>query len=148
MAEETETIRVRPLHPLHAMLLAFPLALFTACLVADWAYATSYHIQWINFAAWLNFGGMVFAGFVLLWALIDLFRRRARAPLIYFLVLLAMFVIGFVNALIHGRDAYGSMPAGLILSVIVALLAIAAAWIGYSGRHYGRRQRRSTGDVK
>jgi uncharacterized membrane protein len=52
-------------------------------------------------------------------------------------VLLAMWVLGFVNALVHGTDAWASMPAGLYLSALAALLAFAAAWIGYSGFHAG-----------
>jgi uncharacterized membrane protein len=36
---------VRPLHPLHAILLAFPLPLFLGALISDFAYRASFHIQ-------------------------------------------------------------------------------------------------------
>ena len=127
--------RVRaPPHPLHAMLLAFPLALFVGALLSDLAYWSTHHIQWANFAAWLNAGGLLVGAFAVLWALVGLLRtrRRGRAAL-YFVLLLAMWVLGFINALVHGRDAWAAMPAGLWLSAIVAILAVAAAWIGYSG---------------
>src|SRR3546814_8053827 len=55
--------------------------------------------------------------------------RRGERPLVYFLLLLATWVLGFINALIHSKDAWASMPAGLILSVIVAALAILATCI-------------------
>jgi uncharacterized membrane protein len=42
-------------------------------------------------------------------------------------------VFGFVNALVHARDAWAAMPAGLILSIVVFLLAAAAAAIGLYG---------------
>ena len=135
IARSTET---RPLHPLHAMLLAFPLALFTGALISDLAYWSTYQIQWANFASWLIFGGLLFGTFALLWSIVGLVRGRRRGrPLLYFLLLLAMWLLALINALVHARDAWGSMPAGLYLSVIVTLLAVVAAWIGYSGPRTG-----------
>ena len=122
------------LHPLHAVLLAATLTLFLAALLSDIAYGESYEVQWTNFASWLIAGGLVFGGCVLLWALIDLIRaddRRGR-PLVYFLLVLATWVLGFINALIHAKDVWASMPDGLILSAIVVVLAAAATWIGFS----------------
>lgn len=131
---------LRPLHPLHAILLAFPFPLFLGALLSDLAYRSSFQVQWANFSAWLIAGGLVGGGFALLWALVNLFRRgtaRKRRPIIYFVVLLAMFVLGFVNALVHAKDAWAIMPEGLYLSVIATLLALVAAWIGYSGFRVG-----------
>lgn len=130
----------RPLHPLHAILLAFPLPLFMGALLSDLAYWSSYHVQWINFSQWLIAGGLLVGAFAVLWALVDLFRggtaRRGR-PLVYAMTLLATWVLGFVNALVHAKDAWATMPAGLYLSVIVTLLALVATWIGYSGLRAG-----------
>ena len=135
-AAETPT---RAIHPLHAFLLAGAVPPFLGGLLSDLAYARSYQIQWSNFAAWLIAGGMVFTGFALLWALVELLRaeqRRGR-PLIYVLLLLAMFALGLINSFVHARDAWATMPAGLYLSVIVTLLAIVATWIGFSGLRTG-----------
>lgn len=44
-----------------------------------------------------------------------------------------MWVLGFINALVHAKDAWATMPEGLYLSAVTTLLALAAAWIGYSG---------------
>lgn len=125
----------RVLHPLHAVLLAGTIPLFLGALLSDMAYSSSYQVQWSNFASWLIAGGLVFGGLALLCAVIDLFRadRRSGRPLVYALLLLATWVLGFINALIHARDAWGSMPTGLVLSVIVTVLACAATWIGFSG---------------
>ena len=126
----------RPLHPLHSILLAFPLPLFLGALLSDYAYWSSYQMQWANFSSWLIAGGLLVGGFALLWALIDLIRsgaaRRTRAA-VYFVVLLAMWVIGFVNALVHAKDAFAIMPEALFLSAAAAVLALVAAWMGYSG---------------
>ena len=136
MVAVSTTTYVRPLHPLHAILLAFPFSMFLGALLSDLAYWNSFQIQWANFSSWLIVGGLIGGGFAMLWALVDLFRFRgsgSRRPLIYFLVLLIMFVLGFVNALVHAKDAWATMPESLYLSVVTTLLALAAAWIGYSG---------------
>lgn len=139
----TEVFRprgLRPIHPLHAILLGFPFALFLAGLTADIAYASTYQIQWSNFAAWLNAGGLLVGAFVGLWAIVEAVRFRAERPVrawTYLAVLLVMWIVGFLNALVHARDAWAVMPAGLWLSVVAALLALVAAWIGYSGLRRG-----------
>ena len=132
----------RPLHPLHAVLLAGTVPLFLGVLFSDIAYASSYEVQWKNFASWLIVGGLVFGGFALLWGLIELLRadRRGRRPFTYVLVLLATWVLGFIDALVHAKDAWASMPAALLLSIIVAILAIAATVLGFSSLRSGGSQ--------
>ena len=128
-----EPIRAATLHPLHAVLLAGGLPLFLGAALSDVAYGKTYEIQWNNFASWLIAGGLVFAGLALVWALIDLLRprRRAHGGVVYAVVMVLLFVLGFFNALMHARDAWASMPAGLVLSVIVTGLAAVAVWLGF-----------------
>lgn len=122
------------LHPIHGILLSGTVPLFLGGLLSDLAYSSSYQIEWSNFASWLIAGGLVFGGFALLWSIIDLIRadRRGGYLLLYPLLLLATWVLGFFNALTHARDAWATMPTGLILSVIVVLLALASAWVGFA----------------
>lgn len=128
----------RAIHPFPAFLLAGAATLFLAALLSDYAYWTSYQIEWSNFASWLIVGAEVFAGGALLFAVIDLVRSRQRGrQLLYTLVLAAAWVVGFVNALIHARDAWAVMPTGLVLSVIVAALALVATWLGFSSLDTG-----------
>jgi uncharacterized membrane protein len=109
--------------------------LFLGGLFSDLAYSSSYEIQWTNFASWLIAGALVFAGLALAWALIDLLRAdrawRGR-PLVYFFLLLAAWILGFVNALVHAKDAWAKMPEALTLSLIVSLLILGAAWLGFA----------------
>lgn len=121
---------------MHPVLAFSALPLFLGALLSDWAYARSYQIQWTNFASWLIAGGLVFAGLALLWAAVDVLRSsatRERRDMIYLLLLFASFVLGFVNALIHAKDGWAAMPAGLVLSAVVLLLAAVASSIGLAG---------------
>lgn len=129
----------RGIHPVHAVLLAAALPLYWGGLFSDIAYAQTYEIQWINFAAWLIAGAMVFTGLTLLWAIIDLVRadRRRGRVLIYVLLLAAIFVLGLLNSLVHAKDAWGTMPEGLALSAIVAVLALLATWVGFASLRGG-----------
>jgi uncharacterized membrane protein len=126
-------------HALFAMLLVAPVPVFIGALLSDWAYSSSYEVQWKNFASWLLAGGLVFVGFALLWAAVAAWRgpRRNLTLLLLPLLWLATFIVGFVDALVHAKDAYASMPAGFILSAILVFLAFAASWIGLSGRLEG-----------
>jgi uncharacterized membrane protein len=122
------------LHPVHVALLAGMLPLFLGVLLSDIAYASTYEQQWKNFASWLIVGGLVFGGFALLWAFLGLFRseQRDRLSILYVVLLLATWILGFVNALVHAKDAWATMPEGLVLSATVAALAIAATACRFS----------------
>lgn len=134
MAITIESRYSTAIHPLHAVLLAGTVCLFLCAALSDAAYASSYEIQWNNFASWLIVGGLITAGVALIFAIVDLSRpqRRAQGVIAYTLILLITWVIGLFNALMHARDAWASMPAGLVLSVIVTLLAGVATWFGFA----------------
>lgn len=130
------------IHPVHAVLLAGAFPLFLGAFLSDLAYNSTYEIQWNNFASWLIVGGLVFSGFALLLAIIDLFRPGRRAPgiALYVILLLVGWIFGFFNALMHARDAWASMPSGLVLSVITVLLVGAATWFGFCTPRVGGRK--------
>ena len=121
---------------MHAIPLLLSLPLFVGALLSDWAYTSSYQVQWINFAAWLIAGGLLAAGPALLWGAVDVLRSpatRHRSGMIYLSLLLATVVLGFINSLVHAKDGWATMPAGLILSAVVVLLAVAASAVGLAG---------------
>ncbi|OHV13906.1 DUF2231 domain-containing protein [Kushneria phosphatilytica] len=122
------------LAPLHGILLAGTFPLFLGAALSDYSYSSSFHIQWATFASWLIVGGLVFNGFALLFAIAGLFRSHGHrgSATIYCLLLLASGVLGFINALVHARDAWAMMPTGLVLSIVMTVLAFVASWIGYA----------------
>nr|WP_236589438.1 DUF2231 domain-containing protein [Ramlibacter aurantiacus] len=115
------------------------MVLFLGATLSDLAYAATYHVQWTNFGSWLIPGALLLTGLALLFTLADLIRvhRRAAGIGAYAVVLVITWILGFINALVHARDAWGAMPMGLWLSVITTVLAAAATWLGFSHRHPG-----------
>jgi hypothetical protein len=45
-------------HPIHPMLVPFPIACFSGALVTDIAYWRTANMMWSNFSAWLIFAGL------------------------------------------------------------------------------------------
>ncbi len=105
---------------------------------SDITYLNSTEIQWSNFSAWFITGGLVFGAPVLLWAVIGAFvaRKRddGRRRGAYLVLSAFMWLFGLVNAFQHSKDGWSSVgTVGVTLSILTALLALIAAWIGFSG---------------
>lgn len=138
MADSAAAGRRYAIPPLHSVVLASMVPLFLGAVLSNWAYARTYEIQWTNFASWLVAGGMVFAVLALVWALVDLFARRARpAVWLHLLLVLATCVAGLLASLLLARDAWAAMPGGQVLSIIALLLAVAANWSAHTARFRG-----------
>ena len=127
------------LHPLNAVLLGGTLALFLGALLSDITYFRSYEIQWNNFSSWLLAGGLVVGACAFIAAVVELFRNRGRVwpVLIYAALVLATWILALIDELVHAKDAWATMPAGLVLSVIVVVLACVALWIAFAGMRTG-----------
>ena len=120
-------------NPIHAILLAFPVALYPAALLSDITYLNTAVIQWTNFSSWLIAGADVFAGLVLAWALVSQFLGRTRQRgWAYVTVVALMFIAGVLNAFQHARDGWHSVGTfGLVLSILCTILAFVAAFLAY-----------------
>lgn len=135
MASAVVATRPWVIHPFHAAVLGGVFPLFLGALLADYAYWTTYEIQWANFAAWLLVGAMVMTTLALLCGVIGLIRGSRR--MIYVVVLAVTWVLGFMNCLYHARDAWAVMPAGLVMSVVLTLLALLATVLGLCSLRQG-----------
>ncbi|MEN4752965.1 MULTISPECIES: DUF2231 domain-containing protein [unclassified Pseudomonas] len=131
-----------PPGPLHAILLAGTVPLFLGALLSDITYYQTYQIQWSNFASWLIAGGLVFCGLAVLFALVNLIRadRKAGRPVVYLVLLVVTWALGLVNAFEHAKDAFASMPSGLVLSALTTLLIAVTAWLGLTSIRSGEGQ--------
>lgn len=124
-------------YPVHGVLSAYPLALFSAALVTDITYARTAQMMWADFSIWLITGGLAMGGLALVAGLVDALRHRGRArprgSWGHAIGTLVMLALALVNAFIHSRDAWTSVvPTGLVLSAIVTVLALATSWQGFS----------------
>lgn len=103
---------------------------FIAAFCFDVIYFMTQEIFWVKGASWLNFFGLLLA---IIPRLINLYQvwisrsiTRVNAARRSFWLNAVAIVVAVFNAFIHSRDAWGVMPAGLILSgVTVAFLVLA-----------------------
>jgi uncharacterized membrane protein len=125
--------------PVYAALAQFPAVCFIGTLLTDIAYYRSANYMWNDFSAWLVTIGCIMAGLTAIAGLITwLHHRHVRAlPLagLHVAVSLAVLVVSIFNAFVHSRDANAVMPTGLVLSAIVVVLMLLAAWLGWPRTH-------------
>lgn len=124
-------------HPIHPMLVPFPIACFVGVLLTDIAYWRTAEMMWADFSAWLITVGVITGFLAAIAGLIDFFGDRlvrAQAPAwphaIGNVIVLALAV---VNMLVHTRDAWTSVvPWGLTLSALTVLVMLVTGWLGWS----------------
>ncbi|MEO8547088.1 MAG: DUF2231 domain-containing protein [Sphingomicrobium sp.] len=124
-------------HPIHPMLVPFPIVGFIGALLTDIAYARTANIMWANFSIWLITGGLVMAALAAIAGLTDYFGdtriRNAPPALPHMLINITVVVIELFNAFVHSRDGWTSVvPTGLILSIIAVALLAVSGWLGGS----------------
>lgn len=124
-------------HPLHPMLVPFPIVCFIGALITDIAYYNSANVQWSNFSIWLITAGLVLGGFAALTGIIDYAGdrrvRSARPATLHMILNISAFIIEIVNAFVHSRDGWTAVvPTGLTLSIISVILLGVSAWLGGS----------------
>ena len=136
MQSQTHASRFSVTSAIFDVLDPIPFGFFVAALIFDILYANTFTILWVIAAAWLISIGLVFA---IIPQLINLGRTwftsgRVRAPglaLNFWLNVIAI-VAALVNAFVHSRDAYATMPAGVWLSVLT-VIAMAVGRIVLAG---------------
>ena len=122
-------------HPLLHILVAFPIACFTAALLTDIAYAQTANIMWADFSDWSLALGMLMAVLAAIVGLVGLVanRRLLRTRPVLPLVIggLVVLVLAAFNNLVHSRDAWTSVvPIGLLLSALTVIVMAVTAWLG------------------
>ncbi len=124
-------------HPIHPMLVPFPIAFFVGTFATDILYWKTTNVMWQQFSAWLLTAGLVMAGFAVVAGLIDYFGSRRIRSLTEAKAHVALnalaLVLCVVNAFVHSRDGYTAVvPTGLILSGLVVVILMLSGWMGWA----------------
>ena len=123
-------------HPIHPMLVPFPIACFVGTLVTDIAYWRTAQMMWADFSAWLLLIGMVMGVLAAIAGLIDfLGNRLIRAqqpawPHMLGNILCCCWPCSTPSFTPGCRTSV--VPLGLVLSVITVLILPVTGWLGWS----------------
>lgn len=124
-------------HPIHPMLVPFPIACFVGTLLCDIAYWRTAEMMWSDFAAWLVSAGVILGFLAAIAGAIDFFANplvRAQPPAWPHVIGNAIvLILAILNMLVHTHDAWTSVvPWGLALSALMVLILMFTAWLGGS----------------
>lgn len=122
-------------HPIHPMLIPFPIAFFVGTLISDLLFWQSGDAFWAIASRYLLGAAIVTALLAALAGFTDFFGdRRIRAlshAIQHMLGNLAAVGIAAVNFLMRlGDPAAAIVPTGLILSILVGLILLFTGWRG------------------
>jgi len=119
-------------HPIHPMLVVFPLGLWVFSLACDVVRLAGAGPAWSTVALYTMVGGIIGAMMAALPGLVDLLtmppgkpRRLGVWHMVLNVVASAIFI---VNALLRASNADATMP--LVLSIVGVVLITAAGWFG------------------
>lgn len=123
-------------HPIHPMIIPFPIACFVLALLSDLAFWKTSHDFWASASLWLIGIGLIMAALAAVMGLTDLIGDdqirnlsdawlHAGGNVIVVLVELYSWYSRFE----HGTAAI--LPTGLILSLIAVLILLFTGWKGW-----------------
>jgi uncharacterized membrane protein len=123
-------------HPIHPMLIPFPIAFFVATFVCDLAYWQSGNDLWATAATWLLGAGIFMAALAALAGLTDVIgepRIRALNDVWWHaggnVIVVLLELYNWYARYSEGTSAV--VPKGLILSLIVVCLLVFTGWKGW-----------------
>jgi uncharacterized membrane protein len=124
-------------HPLHPMLIPFPVAFLVGAFVTDLAFIGTGDGFWARASMWLIGAGVVMALLAAVAGFTDFFsepRIRALNDAWYHMIgNLTAVVIAFVNVLLrYAHGAEGAIkPWGVILSLLIVAILLFTGWKGW-----------------
>lgn len=124
-------------HPLHPMIIPFPIAFFVSAFVTDLVFLSNGDRNWAMASYWLLGAGIVMALLAALFGFIDFFGERRirslRTAWLHMLGNLSAVLLEVVNFYLRweaGPEA-AVAPSGVILSGVVVLLLLFNGWMGW-----------------
>lgn len=133
--QETESKIAIAGHPLHAMLVAFPIALTMSVLGADLLYWWTGDPFWARAAGWATFGAFLMGVIAGITGTIELLmvqgiRNRSASWTHFILAVMLLSVLGANWGVRFGDYEGAVLPLGLMISVLAAGLTAVTGWHG------------------
>lgn len=122
-------------HPLHAMLVAFPIALTFSVLGADLIYWWTGEFFWARAAGWAAFGAFAMGVLAGITGTVELLivrgiRNRSASWTHFILAVMLLSLLGANWGLRVGDPAGAILPLGLILSLVAGGMTAITGWHG------------------
>jgi uncharacterized membrane protein len=124
-------------HPIHPMLVPFPIAFLIGALLSDLAFWGSSDQFWARASAWLIGAGLVGAALAALAGLTDFVAepriRLLREAWIHLggNVLAVLVALGNLILRLANGSAASILPTGLVLSIVVVAIFALTGWMGW-----------------
>jgi uncharacterized membrane protein len=122
-------------HPIHPMLVPFPIAFLVGTLATDLAFIGTRSDFWSRGSMWLVGAGVVMGLLAAVFGLID-FLSIARARIgatgwVHFLGNLTAVILGAISLWLRvGDPSAGVVSGGLVLSIIIVCILLVTGWLG------------------
>ena len=123
-------------HPIHPMLVPFPIALLIGTFVSDLVFWSTADTFWARGSFWLLAAALVMSALAALAGFADFFGnsriRKMGDAWQHMIANLAAVVVALINFVMRwGPDpSQGVLPWGLLLSAVVVLLLLFSGWKG------------------
>jgi uncharacterized membrane protein len=129
--QHTESRVAHVTGPIYLLLFPIPVVCFLGALISDIAYSASAFLMWLHFSEWLIAAGLAFGALAAVVLLIEFFAsgviRAEASGWVHLVLFYAALIVELINAFVHTIDGWTAVvPTGMILSIIGAILALAA----------------------
>jgi uncharacterized membrane protein len=122
-------------HPLHPMLIPFPIAFLVGAFVTDVVFQSTEDAFWSRASFWLLAAGIAMAALAAVAGLTDFLSepriRAVRASWYPMFGNVTVVVLSLVNFWLRYRDGDSAYPAVLWISLVVVLLLLFNGWKGW-----------------
>ena len=123
-------------HPIHPMLIPFPIAFFVATFACDVGFWTTGRFGWFEPTLWLLGAGLIMAALAAVMGVIDVIGDaliRALSTVWWHaggnVIAVIIEIINFF--LRYGEGSRAVLPTGIILSLVVVLILLFTGWKGW-----------------
>jgi uncharacterized membrane protein len=122
-------------HPLHHMLVAFPIAFLIGAFATDIAFWSTRNVFWAQASYWLLIAGIVTALIAAIPGLIDFLTidrvRNLTIAWVHFLGNLLVVALALINLWLRWNDPAAGVPGwGFNLSLLSTALLLVNGWLG------------------